>query len=336
MGNRTRRCSRAAWGLAAILSLSSVWLASVVTVVPCRAAENDKPESAGSATAELFPSELVRFRVVASDPIFTGAGPGHWDVRIRERGWILHENSQWRMWYTGYDGTRSGQKMLGLATSTDGLVWQRSPQNPVYREHWVEDMMIVRHSDTYYMFAEGLDDQAQLLSSQDGIQWKRIGTLDVRLENGQPIPPGPYGTPTAYFADGVWYLFYERRDQGVWLATSRDMAVWTNVSDTPVLVPGPGQYDRRLIALNQIVPYQGRYYAYFHGSAGDSSPSLWTTNVAVSNDLKTWTKYPGNPLFPVEENKSSGIVVPVEGGFRLYTMHDEVQVHESSAIHDGH
>ncbi|MGH7201989.1 MAG: glycosylase, partial [Planctomycetaceae bacterium] len=232
---------------------------------------------------EPFPPELVRFQPIEENPVFTARGDGHWDARIRERGWILRDENGWRMWFTGYDGTREGRKMLGLATSKDGIHWERHPKNPIYDEHWVEDVMIVPHDGSYYMFAEGQGDQAQLLTSKDGVSWTRVGPLDVRKTNGEPIDPGPYGTPTAWHEDGMWHLFYERRDLGVWLANSQDMQVWTNVSDDPVLTPGPGEYDEHLIALNQIVKHGGRYYACYHGGSRDRTPVLWTTNVAVSD-----------------------------------------------------
>jgi hypothetical protein len=206
------------------------------------------------------------------------------------------------------------------------LHWTRFPQNPVYDAGWVEDVMIVPHEGRLYMFAEGERDRAQLLVSADGVRWERVGSLDVRLTNGEPIPPGPYGTPAALCEGGVWSLFYERGDKGVWLARSKDLKVWTNVSDEPVLRPGPGDYDAARIALNQVFKYQGRYYASYHGTDDRDTPSLWTSNLAVSDDLRTWTKYPGNPLFPKQANRSSGVFVPVgERAFRLYTMHSKVE-----------
>jgi len=279
--------------------------------------------------AEEFPAEMTTFRPAAQNPVFVAAGKGHWDVRIRERGWILFDPDArgslpaWRMWYTGYDGTREGIKQVGYATSTDGIAWNRHPR-PLKSPHWIEDMMIVPHKGTYYMFAEGTGDRAQLFRSQDGIQWQLVGPLDVRRKNGRPIETGPYGTPTAFYEDGTWYLFYERRDLGIWLAVSKDMSVWKNIQDEPVISPGPELFDRDLVALNQIVKYKGRYYAYYHGSERGSR--LWATNVAVSDDLIHWTKHRG-ALFPREENKSSGIVVHDGKQFRLYTMHDEVHVH---------
>jgi hypothetical protein len=135
----------------------------------------------------------------------------------------------------------------------------------------------------------------------------------------------PVGTPTVWVENGNWYLFYERLDKGVWLATSKDVdsRVWTNVQDEPVLVPGPAAYDKQLIALNQIIKHNGMYYAFYHGR-GDNVPRTWNTNVARSTDLIRWRKYSGNPL--VEDNKSSGIVVRHGCEFRLYTMHNQVDV----------
>lgn len=283
--------------------------------------------------SDEFPPELTQFTPDERNPIFTAEGPGHWDVKIRERGWILREGDQWKMWYTGYDGTRPGKKMLGYATSTDGSVWKRHPGNPIYSDHWVEDVCVIPHDGLYYMFAEGAEDRAQLLTSPDGLKWQRIGRLDVRLVNGEPIPDGPYGTPTAWFENGTWNLFYERGDRGIWLARSTDTKVFTNVQDEPVIQPGPDEYDFNQIAMNQIVRHQSRYYAVYHGakrSEDPNQPTLWSTGLAASTDLIHWKKSPGNPLRPIAENKSSGLLIFDGDRFRLYTMHNEVHVHRTS------
>jgi len=286
-----------------------------------------------NATAEdavdLFPPELVKFHPIDGNPVFQGRGKGHWDQHIRERGWILRDEQTWHMWYTGFEGgggSNGPNLKLGYATSSDGLRWKRYPSNPVYDKSWIEDMSVVKQEGTYYMFAEGIHDIAHLLTSTDGIDWISLGPLDIRLTSGLSIANGPRGTPTAYFENDTWYLFYERRDLGIWLATSKDTKVWKNVEDEPVIKLGPGEYDRRQIALNQIVKHKGLYYAYFHGS-GNEKPQLWSTNVAVSKDLVHWTKYRDNPLLPIDDNKSSGILVHDGKQFRLYTMHDRVDVH---------
>jgi sucrose-6-phosphate hydrolase SacC (GH32 family) len=221
--------------------------------------------------------------------------------------------------------------MLGYATSPDGLTWTRvTTEASLYREHWVEDMCVIKDGGTFYMFAEGYLDRAQLLTSPDGRQWTRQGVLDIRFASGEPISDGPYGTPTAWRENDAWYLFYERRDAGVWLAKSSDLKVFTNIQDAPVLVPGPGEYDQDMIAMNQIFRHNGRYYALLHGTKKSTDPKIpnqWTTNLAVSSDLIHWEKSPRNPLRPVSENKSSGMIFPDGNRFRLYTTHDRVDVY---------
>jgi len=236
------------------------------------------------ANAAEFPPELMHWSPIGTNPVFTAEGPRHWDVKIRERGWILREGDIYRLWFTGYDGTRQGIKLLGYATSRDGVHWERSAKNPIYRDHWVEDMCVVRSGGTYYMFAEGADqNHAEMLTSKNGTDWKWEGELDVRLADGQRPARKPCGTPTVFLENGTWYLFYEWLDKGVWLAKSKDplSRVWTNVRDEPVLALGPDQYDKDALAVNQVIKYRGAYFAFYHGSgSGKIVPRTWNTNIA--------------------------------------------------------
>jgi beta-1,2-mannobiose phosphorylase / 1,2-beta-oligomannan phosphorylase len=281
--------------------------------------------SAAEMRADDLPWHFTAWRPLVAQPVFTGTGRDTWDRKIRERGYILIDDTGiYHLWYTGYAGDRPATMSLGHATSRDGLHWERDPGNPIYSESWVEDMCIVRREGTYYMFAEGKNDIAHLLTSADGRKWTERGPLDIRRVDSTPISPGPYGTPTAWFEDGTWFLLYERGDQGIWLATSKDLKIWTNVQDNPVLVCGPESYDQAAVAVNQVVKRDGLYYAFYH--ANSQRPwKDWTTCVARSRDLIHWEKYSGNPL--IENNCSSAILVrTTQGEDRLYTMHPDVKV----------
>jgi sucrose-6-phosphate hydrolase SacC (GH32 family) len=268
---------------------------------------------------------LIAWQPIPENPVFTGTGRATWDRKIRERGYILvGDDGTYHLWYTGYAVDRPTTMSLGHATSRDGVHWSRDADNPIFAGSWVEDMCVVRHDGTYFMFAEGKNDIAHLLTSTDGRRWTDHGSLDIRKTDGMPISPGSYGTPTAWFENGTWYLFYERGDQGVWLATSKDLKVWTNVKDDPVIAMGPDPYDQAAVAVNQVSKRDGAYYAFYHANSAPPWKD-WTTCVARSRDLVHWEKYPGNPI--IKNNCSSAILVRTpQGEDRLYTMHPDVKV----------
>lgn len=283
---------------------------------------NQQKSATENPNKEEFAAEMVEFVPYKANPVFKGTGTDTWDQKIRERGYILFEDSLYKMWYTGYKGDDSVTKYLGYATSPDGINWTRYPKNPIFIGKWTEDVGIVKNEGKYYMFAEGRNDVAHLLLSNDGINWQEQGDLDIRTVNGKRIP-GPYGTPTGWIENGKWYLFYERNDEAIWLATSNDLKTWINVQDEPVIKTGPDKYDAGALAANQVVKYKDRYYIYYHASSASMNSSTeWTSNVAMSKDLIHWVKYPKNPI--VQGDHSSPITVFNGNEYRLYTMHPQV------------
>jgi len=300
--------------------LSGVMLAAAVSALAAPAGEPS------------FPEALVAFGPASAEPLFTGGGPDAWDRDLRERGWIMRQGGRWDLWYTGSNPDRDPVRRLGHATSPDGLNWTRSSPAPLVADRWVEDVCVVRArcagADVLWMFAEGEHDVAHLLVSRRGQAWRPCGPLDIRLRSGAPIPDGPRGTPTVWLERGVWHLFYERRDEGVWLATSRDLRTFTNVGDEPVLACGPDAYDAHGVAFDQIIRCAGRYYAYYHSSP-DPRRGSWQTCIAASDDLVHWVKYAGNPILPVdpEHPKRSSATLVFDGDrHRLYTTHPDVRV----------
>lgn len=289
---------------------------------------NNQPKrTTEPANNKVFPSEVVEFVPYKSNPVFTASAKDAWDKRIRERGYILFEDSIYKMWYTGYNDDDTVVKHLGYATSRDGIHWERYAKNPIFSEKWTEDMCVIKNSGRYYMFAEGRNDVAHSLVSDDGINWQEEGDLSIRTTDGKPIP-GPYGTPVVWLEKGKWYLFYERNDEGIWLAESKDHRDWTNIQDEPVITKGPAKYDFGAVAANQVVKHKGRYYIYYHAAADPMMvATAWSSNVAMSEDLIHWVKYGKNPI--VEGDHSSPITVWDGTAYRLYTMHPQVHLYFS-------
>ena len=295
----------------------------ILSLITCK---NKQKPTSESINRDDFPAETISFVPHEGNPVFKGSGTDSWDNHIRERGYILFEDSIYKMWYTGYQDD-GGQMSLGYATSVDGIKWSRYPKNPIFNSKWTEDMFVIKNDGKYYMYAEGTNDVAHLLTSDDGINWNEEGDLVIRKVNGDSIP-GPYGTPTVWIENGKWYLFYERNDEAIWLAESSDHKTWKNVQDEPVIKTGPEKYDSGAVAVNQVIKYKERYYIYYHASAAPMASSTeWSSNVAMSTDLIHWIKYPKNPI--VEGDHSSPITVFDGSKYRLYTMHPDVYLYFS-------
>jgi hypothetical protein len=154
---------------------------------------------ASPADASTFPRELVDWVPHEGNPLFAGTSRDTWDREIRERGFILRDGNTWRLWYTGYDSTKSETKSLGYATSPDGLVWTRHPKNPVFDGVWTEDVFVLKHGGLFHMYAEGANDVAHRLTSADGVRWEEQAVGRRRRESRSrqgPTGPRPSGSRT--------------------------------------------------------------------------------------------------------------------------------------------
>src|SRR5580658_411451 len=135
--------------------------------------------------ADDAPWQFVAWTPIPENPVFTGTGRDTWDRKIRERGYILvGDDGTYHLWYTGYAVDRPPTMSLGHATSRDGIHWTRDPDNPIFKESWTEDVCVVRHDGAFFMFAEGKNDIAHLLTSNDGLKWTEHGSLDIRKTDG--------------------------------------------------------------------------------------------------------------------------------------------------------
>src|SRR4051812_42633596 len=86
----------AKWRWFAVFLSCAVELSLAAQLHSAEPALKTAPAGSSALTADGFPRELVEFTPYEKNPIFTGAGPGHWDVMIRERGWVLREGDAWK------------------------------------------------------------------------------------------------------------------------------------------------------------------------------------------------------------------------------------------------
>ncbi|MBL8079829.1 MAG: hypothetical protein JNM55_17815 [Anaerolineales bacterium] len=94
-----------------------------------------------------------------SDPVFQPGEAGSWDAYQVHQPRVLETPQGWAMFYRGTKD-RNNNMALGLATSDDGIHWDRSALNPVFDPHdiprasyfWFHNAVFV--NDTYFIFIE--------------------------------------------------------------------------------------------------------------------------------------------------------------------------------------
>lgn len=268
--------------------------------------------------------------------LLLGPGPaGAWDDDRVSGPRVLHcPDGIWRMWYYGRDRGFDPEINLptgrcGLATSADGLAWQRVTGpltgGAVLEPHpdparfdsshiGVSDVQI--QDGLYWMWYFGGDHSRQQLGgfrvkgfnlrpgcaiSRDGLHWARVEGphRGAMLDLGQPGEPDRAlcGWPQALrCADGVWRLYYHALDPArlifvVCLAESADGLVWTRRGE--ILGAGePGAFDALGVGTRHVIYRDGRYLMFYEGvSALPGHPR--SIGLATSPDGVRWTRRPG-------------------------------------------
>ncbi|MFQ5752760.1 MAG: FlgD immunoglobulin-like domain containing protein [bacterium] len=154
-----------------------------------------------------------------ANPILERGLPGSWEERQIESPCVLKTDSLFYMWYSGTDSHWNIH--VGLATSADGINWQKYPGNPVFspsrssewdsvgvyapQVRWLENRFVMLYtgmvfSDTGYDFS---NTKTGMAVSEDGINWTRA--------SDQPVLSG---TTQAWDASGPFTLdWIEANDQ---------------------------------------------------------------------------------------------------------------------------
>jgi beta-1,2-mannobiose phosphorylase / 1,2-beta-oligomannan phosphorylase len=141
------------------------------------------------------------------------------------------QTQQYCMWYSG--GEQNEPNAIGYATSSDGLQWNKSKNNPIFEpdpksnweRHKVTACQVIRQGDWFVMFYIGFRDEATaqigLARSKNGITgWQRHPANPiVRLGQDTPVRKSwdhdACYKPYAVFDGHKWLLWYNGRRGGL-------------------------------------------------------------------------------------------------------------------------
>ena len=200
------------WPLAAVL----VVLAALLVTLQAGAGSTAGRPGTGPVARFGFPSRDRGFCPRRRKPrVSRGRDRGIGTSRFASAAGFCAKATSYHLWYTGYDGTREGVRLLGYATSPDGLAGRRWPGNPL-----CPGPMGRGH--------DGRQTRRYLLHVRRGIA-RRGTTADLegsralaaaRVRSkfapptGMPLSPGPFGTPTAWLENGHLVLVLRADGRG--------------------------------------------------------------------------------------------------------------------------
>jgi len=255
-------------------------------------------------------------RQSTSEPALPRGGPGAWDEQNVAEAAVLHDGTQFMMWYSGQEST-TNHWQIGLATSTNGLDWNKYVANPVltvgapgsWDDSEVSFSSIMYDGENYRSWYSGYSDAQQERNigyafSTNGINWTKHPTpvLSAGAEgewDGQLV-----GNPTVLYDGAHYHLWYAGwlAPEGHWRighATSTNGLDWTKDAANPVLVPGSeGDWDDYHVTAPSVL-YDGEiFHLWYAGWDGPdySGDSYGRIGYALSPNGTDWTKSVQNPV----------------------------------------
>jgi len=243
-----------------------------------------------SGSSEVFP------RNAATSNFTTSSATAWEDPNGLGEQAVIYEDGLFKMWY-------SSSSSIGLATSTDGITWNRYHANPVFGGSGTEgafDKLYANRADifksdsVYYMYYNGFNAQQSgvgkigLATSSDGINWTRYANNPILTVGTGWEDFSLYNAAVAK-AGSTWYMLYEGKGwsdytQIIGLATSTDGYTWTKYSGNPVIRKGNPANSAYAAAPN-LIYNDGMFYTWLMGR--DARTRYFLTR-GESSDAITW------------------------------------------------
>ena len=242
----------------------------------------------------------------SSSQVLNVGGGGTWDDAHVYMSSMIKDNSTYKMWYVGHDGTNT---RIGYATSNNGTSWTKYASNPVlnlgasgtWDDTNLQYLTVIKDESTYKMWYSGHDGTKWRIgyaTSSDGISWTKHASNPV-IDLSTPGAWDDEGLlVNEVIKDGsvykIWYSGSDGTNWRIGYATSSDGMSWTKHASNPVLNIGAGgTWDDLHAYLSSVLKdIDGTYKMWYSGHDGSNV----RFGYASSNDGISWTKYASNPI----------------------------------------
>ncbi|MBN1318492.1 MAG: carboxypeptidase regulatory-like domain-containing protein [Anaerolineales bacterium] len=241
-----------------------------------------------------------------ANPILTVGPVASWDHKTIYDPVVLKNGATYEMWY--YATNSSNETAIGHATSSDGIDWDKDPNNPVLTTgspgSWDSSRIyapsVIENGGAFVMWYQGYDDEWNVgigrATSVDGTIWVKDPAYPVLEPGGEGTWDEDYvGRPcviydTAAAVYRMWYEGQNEKGEGFGYAYSPDGIVWTKSAMNPILFPGlTGAWDEEGIGFPEVIQDGASYEMWYTSSGEDknyighaeANPGGWITGHVV-------------------------------------------------------
>lgn len=209
---------------------------------------------------------------------------GSWDEAHVSVGQVIKVDGVYKMYYIGWESQYSYWS-IGLATSVDGINWEKRSEPVLTGEGWdsqISATAIVKKGNTFYMFYEGRTSvyysRVGLATSTDGINWvKHDGPVlgaDAEWE-GAGI-----NFPAVILEDGIFTMVYSSSDPtglGFGMAKSVDGISWAKDTGNPIFTKNNTDEEYSKISYCDLIKTNNQYRLYYTAFGSETT----TINLAT-------------------------------------------------------
>lgn len=278
----------------------------------------------------------LKFKGYGNNPVLVPGESGSWDDLYVFNSCVLKEQDTIYLFYNALNKT--GNRAIGLATSTDGYHFTKFKGNPIltgdktgYCAFGVAQAQVLKEDSLWVLYFNS----REIAGYNAGPFFGRATAKSLKgpwIKGQAPIlTSGERGEWDCDFInhgsvlkldDDAYVMYYGGGDNlpsftnfYIGMATSTDGINWKKYNDPattqhpfaesdPVMMTGkPGEWDVDLVLCGRVIPLQDGFEMYYHGGATKAVKwEVGSLGYATSRDGIHWKKYHNNPVYTVEDD----------------------------------
>lgn len=229
-----------------------------------------------------------------SNPVLQIGNDNEFDSHSIRWPYVIYDEGILKMWYAGSKNSLDWQ--IGYAESSDGIVWQKYINNPVFtsggntwESYSVRLGAVVKENGNYHLWYDGSSDGFQTTSSigyatsTDGINWTRVGEGPILRAGSEFFATYKVSVGDVHWIEDKYFeMFYtgvnENIERSVGRAVSHDGVSWLHDPNNPIIPHSVDNTWNEYSSSSSVFERVGNNYRFWF--SGQDGTGDWNIGVA--------------------------------------------------------